>query len=94
MFKMKSRKGYLPEANNYYKDIRSWCMVQNVGQLERRRRENCTQLKCAEVGKRNDETRSCKKCRHLIRGTCMCLHNGGIPQREEVEMVWTCAKAR
>ena len=29
---------------------RSWYMEQNVGQLERRRRENCTQPKCACCG--------------------------------------------
>ena len=46
----------------------------------------------AAVGKRKDETRSCEKCRHLERGTH--VPGGGIPQREEVEMVWTCEKAR
>ena len=65
-------------------------MVQNVGQLERRRRGNCIQLKCAAVGKRKYETRPCEKCRHLERGTH--VHDGGIPQREEVEMVLTCTK--
>ena len=44
------------------------------------------------VGKRKDKTRSCEKCRHLERGTH--VPDGGIPQREEAEMVWTCAKAR
>ena len=41
---------------------------------------------------RKDETRPCEKCRHLERGTY--VPDCGIPQREEVEMVWTCAKAR
>ena len=41
-------------------------MVQNVGQLERRRRENSHNLTAyATVGKRKDETKSCEKCRHL-----------------------------
>ena len=31
---------------------------------------------------------------HLERGTHVVCMYGGIPQREEVEMVWTCAKAR
>ena len=44
------------------------------------------------VGKRKDTSRSCEKCRHLERGTH--VPDGGIPQREEVEMVWTCAEAR
>ena len=38
------------------------------------------------------KTRSCEKCRHLERGTH--VPDGRIPQREEVEMVRTCAKAR
>ena len=44
------------------------------------------------VGKRKDSTRSCEKCRDLERG----IHapDGRIFQREEVEMVWTCAEAR
>ena len=29
---------------------RPWCMVQDIGQLERRRRGNCTQIKCACSG--------------------------------------------
>ncbi len=39
-----------------------------------------------------DKTRSCKKCRNLERGTHVA--DGRIPQIEDVEMVWTCAKAR
>ena len=42
------------------------------------------------VVKRKDETRSCEKWRHLERGTH--VPDGRIPQREEVEMVWACAK--
>ena len=42
------------------------------------------------VGKRKDNG-SCEKCRHLERGTN--VPDGRIPQREEVEMVRTCAKA-
>ena len=69
-------------------------MEQNVVQLERRRRGKCTQLKCACCCgfKRKDETRSCEKCRHLERGTHVPV--GGIPQREEAELVCTGAKAR
>ena len=37
------------------------------------------------------KTRSCEKCRHLERDTH--VPDGLIPQRKEVEMVWTCAKA-
>ena len=46
-------------------------MERNVGQLEIRKKGNCTLLNCAHilVGKRKDETRSCEKCRHLERGT-------------------------
>ena len=45
-------------------------MELNVGQLERRRRGNCTQLESnVAVGKRKDKTRSCETCRHLERGT-------------------------
>ena len=71
-------------------------MERNVGQLEIRKKGNCTLLNCAHVvvGKRKDETRSCEKCRHLERGTHVGLHDGGIHQGEGVEMVWTCAKAR
>ena len=36
-------------------------------------------------------TRSCAKCRHLEKGTH--VPDGGIPQTEEIEMVWACAKA-
>ena len=43
-------------------------------------------------GKRKDETISCQKCRHLERGTH--VPDDRIPQREDVEMVWTCANAR
>ena len=46
----------------------------------------------AAAGKRKEETRSCEKCRHLERGTH--VPDGGIPQREDVEMVRTSAKAR
>ena len=46
-------------------------------------------LRC--MGKRKDETRSCEKCRHLEIGTHVL--DGGIPQREEVEMVCTCIHA-
>ena len=42
------------------------------------------------MSKRKDESRSCEKSRHLERGTH--LPDSGIPKREEVEMVWTCAK--
>ena len=48
-------------------------------------------LHTIEMRKRKDKTRSCDKCRHLERGTH--IPNGRIPHREEVEMVWTCAKA-
>ena len=44
------------------------------------------------VGKRKDETRPCQKRRPLERGTH--VPDGGIPQREEAEMVWTCSKER
>ena len=44
------------------------------------------------MGKRKDETRPCQKRRHLERGTR--VPDGGIPQREGAEMVWTCSKAR
>ena len=37
------------------------------------------------MGKRKEKTRSCEKCGHLERGTL--VPDGGIPQREEVEMV-------
>ena len=46
----------------------------------------------AAVGKGKGVTRSCEKCRHLERGTH--VPDGRIPQREEVEMVRTCTKAR
>ena len=51
-----------------------------------------TEMRMLAVCKRKDETRPCEKCRHLERGTH--VPGGGIPQREEVEMVWTCAKER
>ena len=47
----------------------------------------CVQL----YNKWKEETGSCEKCRHLERGTH--VPDGGILQIEEVEMVWTCAKA-
>ena len=43
------------------------------------------------VGKRKDKTSACKKSIHMERGTH--VPSGKIRQREEVEMVWTCAKA-
>ena len=42
-----------------------------------------------EVGRRKDKDGSCEKCRHLERGTN--AHDGRVPHREEVKMVWTCA---
>ena len=42
--------------------------------------------------RRKDKTRSCEKCRHLERRSH--VPDGKIPQREKVDMVWTCAKAR
>ena len=67
--------------------------VQNVGQLERRGRGNCTQLKCACLcgQEESDDYRVRKLCIHLERGTH--VPDGRIPQREEVDMVWTCGKA-
>ena len=38
------------------------------------------------------KTRPCEKCTHLERGTR--VPDGSMSPREEVEMVWTCAKAR
>ena len=53
--------------------------------VRKRRRGNCTQLKCACCGgKRGDKTRSGEKCRHLETGTH--VPDGRSHQREEVEI--------
>ena len=65
-------------------------MEQNVGQLERMMRGNCTQLKCV-CCKRKDAIRACEKFRME---RCTYAPDDRITQREEVEMVWACAEAR
>ena len=74
---------------NYPEDILFGSLGSTVRKKEEKKLHTPEHVHVA-VGKRKNKTRSCEKCRHLERGTH--VPNGRIPQREEVEMVWTCAK--
>ena len=64
---------------------------------KKERKLHTTEMRMLRWARGNlDATRSCEKCRHQERGAHIGVYlgYGRIPQREEVEMVWTCAEAR
>ena len=56
------------------------------------RKLHTTEMRMLRWARGKTRLRPCEKCRHLERGTH--VPDGGIPKREEVEMVRPCTKER